>query len=300
MLRLRLAVLLRVSAVCGALFCHIATADVPELYQPNYDQGYEKGYSFGYKSGFDDGKMRGTNEGKENGRTDGFNTGWNETYQPAFDRAYDVTFPIGHAKGWEAGIVEGFQEGFDWAPVIASQFANSNSSWSGYSGSISGVMVYGNWNWGSTLDSADYSVWRDHIVEIDWEKHYYDQGYTDGNGVGFSIGSDKGYQLAYPVAYAAAYTVGYKNGLHSGTEDGFRYGGQQGHDDGWSLGYDSAFDYGFYAGLDYHLFGEYYLPEYHLEYSRRSTSTAPIPEPACLMLVGLASACGLLRRIRRS
>ena len=76
-----------------------------------------------------------------------------------------------------------------------------------------------------------------------------------------------------------------------------------GCDDGWGAAYDGAFDAGFYARVDYHLYGDFVEPKYALQFSRRSTALTSrnlaalnAPEPASLVLVGVAVAFGLLRR----
>jgi hypothetical protein len=104
------------------------------------------------------------------------------------------------------------------------------------------------------------------------------------------------------VAYAAGYKIGYRNGVGEGTSDGTRDGREQGYGDGWDEGYDGGFDEGFYAGVDYHLFGEFVEPRYALQYTRRSNAFTAhtllalhAPEPASVVLVGLAVGAGLLR-----
>lgn len=199
-------------------------------------------------------------------------------------------------------MVEGFQEGFDWAPVIAAEIFGVNVS-------TSNVTIR-SWIGGSSAGRLDIELGGNGGVSFggmfvvngvpfgvyDWGKHYYDIGYTGGNDKGLVIGSEDGYNLAYPVAYAAAYKIGYKRGTFEGVHAGFREGSEQGYNDGWSEGNGIGFDAGFYAGLDYHLFGDFYVPQYSLDYSRRSTGTAPIPEPTSLTLVGLAFVIGFVRR----
>jgi hypothetical protein len=277
-------------------------ADVPTEFQPKYDEGFDLGYPVGYKSGLVSGKTRGRTEGWTNGTNDGQNDGWEAAFQPAYDLAYDARYPRGHRAGWKDGVVEGFEKGFDYAPTIAAEILNNwyngGNYWSGITMVSAGTFDIS----GLGLYSGDYTVWRDNLG-YDWAKHFYDEGFTDGRTEGFTVGSDEGYNLTYPKAYAAAYPIGYVSGVWDGTRDGTRQGGEQGYDDGWDTGYDTGYDEGFVAGVDYHLFGEFERPKYVLEFTRRSDASTrqtllavQAPEPASLVLVGLAVGAGLLLR----
>jgi len=317
---IRAFVVLLAALLAGVGFVDSVAAFVPEEFQPNYDEGYGVGYPKGYASGFHSGRERGRTEGWENGTNEGKSDGWNDAFQPAYDLAYDARFPMGHRAGWKEGLYNGFDEGFDYAPVIAKQvyeyygitvssgvtMTMVGSDWSG--GSFGGVLnINLSGGWGSSLDI--YTSFVDPIP-VDYAKIYYDEGYTVGQAAGYSTGSQEGYDLAYPKAYGAAYPLAYRLGVWDGTREGTKQGRREGYDDGFDVGYDSGYDEGFYAGIDYHLFGEFSIARYSLDYTPRSdrftrqallAAQAPEPGSVALALVG-ALAGGVLRcgRPRRS
>ena len=292
----------------GMIAANSLAAEVPTDYQPKYDEGYGLGYPIGYKSGLNTGKDRGRTEGWSTGKSEGFTSGSSAAYSPAFDLAYDARFPVGHRAGWETGLVEGFEEGFDYAPTyvaILNDWYNSSSLSAGNltitSNFNSRHFDYSNGT--NLIDSlaGTLSVWL--IGSYDWNRHYFDQGFDEGKTAGFSVGSEDGYNLTYPIAYAGGYKIGFRDGVGVGTRNGTRDGREQGYDDGWDEGYGGGFDEGFYAGLDYHLFGEFVEPTYALQYTRRSNAftvrslkALQAPEPASLLLVGLAVGAGMLVR----
>ena len=299
----RTATMLCSLAAMGALCAMPLHGAVPEAYQPNYDAAYNFAYPIGNKLGLADGKQRGILEGTENGTIDGYDAGWDKTYQPAFDRAYDERFPVGQAQGWNDGVGEGFEEGFNWAPTIAEQvfnnslsgvvISNGNRTWSCCgpgSSSAGSLMITG-------LGFADYTVFRDPGPEY-WAAHYYDVGYDDGHAQGFSDGSIKGYDLTYPRAYKAAYKIGFLDGSVEGKAEGALDGGEEGFDDGWHLGFGDGFDQGFIAGVEYHIFGQYFEPINNFVYTNFRSAGTSVPEPAALALMAMTITIGLLRRSR--
>lgn len=282
-------------------------AGVPTEYQPKYDEGFALGYPRGYTSGLADGKGRGWLEGKEKGNTEGYDAGWSAAYSPAFDLAYDTQYPVGHLAGWEAGLVTGFEEGFNYAPTIIA--ASGITGWADLGNYGSGIVMVSNGHGGffGPSDSMSGTLTVDLIdFTYDWAKHYFDDGFATGRDRGFSVGSDEGYKVNYPIGYATGYNIGHRNGIDEGTTEGIRAGGEQGFDDGWGEAYDGGFDEGFYAGIDYHLYGGFLEPQYDFQYTPRSNAATlsafralHAPEPACLLLVGLAAAAGILRRPKR-
>ena len=61
--------------------------------------------------------------------------------------------------------------------------------------------------------------------------------------------------------------------------------------------YDFAYDDGFYAGLDYAIYGEYYIPQYFAP-TFAPSRLAVVPEPATLTLLGMFTVIGVCRRSR--
>jgi hypothetical protein len=189
--------------------------------------------------------------------------------------------------------------------VVAAAIAGNGNSWGWDGGSGSGSLtIHGGLNFYSGSYGAEISMWSPRI-EIDWEKHYYDEGYSTGHGIGFTVGSDEGYGRTYPIAYANAYKVAFLDGVGAGTQDGTRAGSEEGYDAGWDKGYDGGFDAGFYAGIDFGLFGEFFEPQYAFAYTRRSdASTAQTllalhaPEPSSFFLIGCVAGTALIWRRR--
>lgn len=282
---------------------------IPAEFVPRYGSGYEAGYPIGYRTGFGEGQVRGRSEGWENGKSAGHTAGWDEAYPLAFNLGYDEAFPGGHFAGWEDGLEEGFKKGYNYAPVVAAALGSIYRTGGGGGAAFGSLSISGNgflgWNGTAILD-ASYSDWRNTLDDY-LSKLAYDEGFKVGKDEGYAVGSTVGYNATYAPTYAQAYPIGHQLGIWEGTTAGKREGNKSGYDEGWDVGHDLGYDAGFYAGIDYHLFGEYVLPQYSLQYSRRGSAVAtaslvamnaPEPTNAVLLAVGGIFAAATSRRMR--
>lgn len=281
---------------------------IPAEFVPRYDSGYDAGYPIGYRTGFGEGQVRGRSEGWANGKSAGHSAGWDEAYPLAFNLGYDEAYPGGHFAGWEDGLEDGFKEGYNYAPVVAQEILKNWYGGGSYNGtlSFSGVNVYSGFslNLDGIFDSG-IAVWK--TANDDWSRLAYSEGFKVGKDEGYAAGSTDGYDETYGPTYAQAYPIGHQLGIWEGTTTGKREGNKSGYDEGWDVGHDLGYDAGFYAGIEYHLFGEYALPQYSLQYSRRGSAVAtaslvamnaPEPTSAMLLAVGGIFAAAIPRRMR--
>ena len=286
----------------AAAFMVSPALGVPELYQPNYDEGYGAGYTSGYDSGFPVGEERGVTEGTSQGNSQGYTAGWDEAYQPAYDLAYTMQFPLGAEEGYAVGLLDGFDAGYDWAEEQANYYSGVLAvngavlDWYGgvYGGYLSvnfltGISIrdLGGYD-GSSSGTLTMSITP---LEYDWAAHYYDEGFTDGKGIGYSAGDLAGYDAAYPTAFAAAFETGRLAGFDEGGAEGTSLGGLAGFDAGWDAGYAQGEPIGFDAGVEYFLYGDF-TPPPQLNVAELNLD---VPEPSTLLLAGLALAIGRRR-----
>lgn len=278
---------------------------IPAEFVPRYDTGYDAGYPIGYRTGFGEGQVRGRSEGWASGTAAGHSAGWDEAYPLAFNLGYDEAYPGGHFAGWEDGLEDGFVEGYYYAPVVAQEILDN---W--YGDGSSNVTLRVSFSTNLILDidgrlGSGITVWK--AANDDWSKLAYNEGFKSGKEKGYSAGSAGGYDDTYGPTYALAYPIGHQLGIWDGTTAGMRDGGQSGYDEGWNAGHDLGHDAGFYAGIDYHLFGDFVLPQYSLQYSRRGSAemtaslvamNAPEPTSALLLAVGSLFAAATSHRTR--